>query len=58
MKVSPLECWEDHMATMLENYRHRFGSAVKAQGNGFNGPDARCAVGSRGVRPFHHLAGP
>lgn len=30
------------MATMLENYRHRFGSAVKAQGNGFNGPCPLC----------------
>ena len=34
--------WKVSMATMLENYRHRFGSAVKAQGNGFNGPCPLC----------------
>ncbi|MEI3478429.1 MAG: hypothetical protein V8Q84_04165 [Bilophila sp.] len=30
------------MATMLENYQHRFGSAVRVQGNGFNGPCPLC----------------
>ena len=30
------------MTTMLELYRHRFGSAVKIQGNGWNGPCPLC----------------
>lgn len=30
------------MATLLELYQHRFGSAVKSQGNGWNGPCPLC----------------